>query len=147
MAKYWITPPELYRELDNEFHFDYDPCPNPRPEGFNSLLIPWGKMNYCNPPFRKTEGNTDGTTAFVRKAITEQAEGNSTVLIVTVPSYINMLLEAGAEFRPAGRTKFLEVSTREPLRSPSPTILAILKGSLNHNRKYAEILQENNLLL
>lgn len=24
----WTTPPELYAELDHEFHFDFDPCPS-----------------------------------------------------------------------------------------------------------------------
>ncbi len=128
MTRYWITPPELYKELDNEFNFDYDHCPNPRPEGFNSLLIPWGRMNYCNPPFRKTDGNTHGPTAFVRKAIAEQLEGKSTVLLIPAQSYINLLLEAGAELRSAGRTRFLEVDTRDQLKGPSPTILAILRG-------------------
>jgi len=126
--KYWITPPELYNRLDNEFHFDFDPCPNPRPDGYNSLIIPWGHMNYCNPPFRKTDGNTDGPTAFVRKAIAEQERGNSTVLLIPAQSYINLLLKAGAELREAGRTRFLEVDSGEPLKGPSPTILAILKG-------------------
>jgi len=126
--KYWLTPPELYRKLDNEFHFDFDPCPCPRPEGYNSLLIPWGDMNYCNPPYRKTDGNTDGPTAFVRKAISEQKEGKSTVLLIPAQSYINLLLEAGAELRSASRTRFLEVDTKEPLPGPSPTILAILRG-------------------
>jgi hypothetical protein len=126
--KYWITPPEMYKELDTEFHFDFDPCPNPRPEGYNSLNLAWGNMNYCNPPFRKTDGNTDGPTAFVRKAITEQTKGKSTVLLIPAQSYINLLLEAGAELRSAGRTRFLEVDTKEPLKGPSPTILAILRG-------------------
>lgn len=107
MNRYWLTPPELYKKLDAEFHFTFDPCPHPKPDGYNSLLLPWGKMNYCNPPFRKTDGNTDGPTAFVRKAISEQAEGNSTVLLIPAQSYINLLLEAGAELRSAGRTKFL----------------------------------------
>jgi len=128
MSRYWITPPELYKELDDEFCFDFDPCPCPRDPNYNSLLLQWGKMNYCNPPFRKTDGNTDGPTAFVRKAIVEQQNGNSTVLLIPAQSYINLLLEAGAELRSAGRTKFLEVDTGEPLRGPSPTILAILRG-------------------
>lgn len=27
--EYWITPPEIYKALDQEFHFDFDPCPYP----------------------------------------------------------------------------------------------------------------------
>jgi len=128
MSKYWITPPGLYKRLDDEFHFDFDPCPYPRPWGYNSLNVPWGQVNYCNPPFRKTDGNTQGPTSFVRKAIAEQRLGKTTVLLIPVQSYINLLLEAGAELRPAGRTRFLEVESGEPLKVPSPTIIAVLKG-------------------
>ncbi len=24
---YWLTPPQLFKALDEEFHFDFDPCP------------------------------------------------------------------------------------------------------------------------
>ena len=118
----------MYDALNREFGFDFDPCPHPRPEGFDGLAIPWGQMNYVNPPFRRTDGNTDGPTAFVRKAIKEQAEGRSSVLLLPVQSYVNLLLEAGAELRSAGRTRFLDTETKEPLPGPSPTFLAILKG-------------------
>ena len=127
MTRYWKTPPDLYGQLDAEFHFDFDPCPCPRPEGYDSLALPWGRMNYCNPPFRKTDGNTHGPTAFVRKAIAEKEQGNSTVLLLPVQSYVNLLLEAGAELRSAGRTRFLEADTNEPLPGPSPTFLAVLR--------------------
>ena len=128
--RYWLMPPEDYRALDEEFEFDFDPCPCPRPEGYNGLVVPWGWSNWVNPPFRKTDGNTDGPTAFVHKAIAEQAQGKSSVLILPVPSYIPLLAAAGAEFRPAGpgdehkasRMRFLEVDTGEPWPSPSPTI-------------------------
>lgn len=129
MIRYWLTPPDLYQKLDSEFHFDFDPCPYPRPDGYNSLTLPWGKMNYCNPPFRKTDGNTHGPTAFVRKAIEEKAKGNSTILLLPVQSYVNLLIEAGAEFRYAGRTRFLEVDTKDELPSPSPTFIAVLRAS------------------
>ena len=128
MKKYWLTPPELYVKLDKEFHFDFDPCPYPCVPGYDSLKLSWGNMNYCNPPFRKTDGNIHGPTAFVRKAIAEQKNGRATVLLIPAQSYINLLLEAGAELRPAGRTQFLEVDTKEPLPGPSPTILAVLRA-------------------
>ena len=128
MDKYWLTPPDIYQALDNEFHFDHDPCPYPRVPGFNSLELPWGTMNYCNPPFRKTDGNDHGPTAFVRKAIAEKQKGNSTVLLLPVQSYVNLLLKAGAELRSAGRTRFLEVDSKEPLPGPSPTFVAVLRA-------------------
>lgn len=109
--RYWLTPPEIYAALNAEFGFDFDPCPYPRPEGFDGLAIPWGRMNYVNPPFRKTDGNTDGPTAFVRKAIEEQQKGNSSVLLIPAQSYINLLLEASygnyAPGRWAWRTKLV----------------------------------------
>ena len=48
---YWLTPPEVYTPLDQEFNFDFDPCPYPLPEGFDGLTCEWGKSNYVNPPF------------------------------------------------------------------------------------------------
>ena len=47
---YWLTPPELYAELDAEFNFDFDPCPYPLPEGFDGLTCEWGESSYCNHP-------------------------------------------------------------------------------------------------
>ena len=126
--RYWLTPDEMYAALDAEFGFDFDPCPFPRPDGFDGLAVKWGRMNYVNPPFRRTDGNTDGPTAFVRKAIEEQRKGRSSVLLLPVQSYVNLLLEAGAEPRAAGRTRFLEADTHKPLPSPSPTFLAVLRG-------------------
>ncbi len=128
MSEYWLTPPELYQELDQEFNFDYDPCPYPKIE--DGLKMPWMWMNYVNPPFRKTDGNTDGPTAFVRKAIHEQKNGKSSVLVLPTQSYVNLLLEAGAVCRSLGRVKWLEAKTKEPMKSPSPITLFYLKGQV-----------------
>jgi len=54
--KYWLTPPDMYQKLNDEFHFDFDPCPYPRPENYNGIWADWGKSNYVNPPFRKSDG-------------------------------------------------------------------------------------------
>jgi len=127
--KYWITPPEIYKKLDEEFHFDFDPCPYPLPENFNGLEVPWGKSNYVNPPFRKSDFKFGaGPTAFTRRAICEQGQGNSSVIILNTMLHINLLLEAGAELRSMGRLKWLDCQSGEEWKSPSNTTLFILRG-------------------
>jgi hypothetical protein len=129
MAKYWLTPPNVYGPLNDEFQFDFDPCPCPRPEGYNSLEIPWGKMNYVNPPFRPADGvNNLGPTAFVRKAIAEKAAGRSSVILIPTQSYVNLLLEAGAELRSMGRVRWLDTETGEACKGPSPITCFILRA-------------------
>jgi hypothetical protein len=129
MTRYWLTPPPVFDALNAEFAFDFDPCPCPRPDGYDSLLVPWGNSNFVNPPFRKHDGvDGKGPTAFVRKAIAEQALGKSSVLILPVQSYVNLLLEAGAELRSLGRLRWIEATTGEPCQSPSPICCFVLRG-------------------
>src|SRR5260221_915072 len=120
--KDWLTPPAMYEALDNEFHFDFDPCPYPLPDGFNGVKSSWGKMNYVNPPFRRSDGEFGaGPTAFIRKAIEEQKLGKSSVIVINTMRFINLLLEAGAECRSLGRTRWHEASTGEPWGNPANT--------------------------
>lgn len=126
---YWLTPPDIYQELNKEFDFDFDPCPYPRPEDYNSLIIPWGRSNYVNPPFRKKDGVDGlGPTAFVRKAIEENKLGKTVVLTIPTQSYVNLLLEAGAEARSLGRVKWISGKDGSICKSPSPITCFILKG-------------------
>src|SRR2546428_13803415 len=46
----WITPPDFYKKLDEEFHFDFDPCPYPLP-AWDGLQVDWGHGIYVNPPY------------------------------------------------------------------------------------------------
>lgn len=73
------TPRSLYKKLDDEFHFDYDPCPAIIKEGMREKdgLGSWGKRNYVNPPF--SEKNK-----WVMKAIEEQRKGKLTVMLLPV---------------------------------------------------------------
>jgi len=93
---YWLTPPDLYTKLDAEFHFDFDPCPNPLPEGFDGLTCEWGQSSYCNPPFGSImhQGKKKGPTAWMRKAILEYQKGKTVVLVHPVDKWVLMMLKA-----------------------------------------------------
>jgi len=123
LTNYWIIPPDVYKVLDDEFHFNFDPCPYPR--RIDGLRCDWGKMSFVNPPFRRKDGSP---TAFVRKAIEQQQLGNSSVLTLPTQSYVNLLLESGAECRSLGRIKWLSTDTLQPMKSPSPITMFYLRG-------------------
>lgn len=105
---YWLTPPELYAELDAQFSFDFDPCPFPKPEEFDGLTTEWGGSNYVNPPFGSImhEGKKKGPTAWARKAILESAKGKRVVLVYPIDKWVLMLLEAGASVRNLGDVRW-----------------------------------------
>ena len=113
---YWLTPPDLMAELDAEFHFDFDPCPFPLPEGFDGLTCDWGESNYINPPFGSIlhNGRKKGPTAWARKAIEEAAKGKTCVMVYPIDKWILMLLAAGAEVRNLGDVKWCAVEDGTP---------------------------------
>lgn len=49
----WATPREVYRALDDEFRFDFDPCPlDGTQDGLAPLYTHWsGRRVFCNPPY------------------------------------------------------------------------------------------------
>ena len=116
---FWLTPPELLAELNAEFHFDYDPCPYPRPAGFDGLKESWGQSNYVNPPF-------GGKAKWVNKAIEEVALGKTVVFVLPVMRDVLYLVQAKAEFRPLVNVGW-QNSERKRGKSDWPTVLAILR--------------------
>jgi len=129
---YWLTPAELYRELDAEFHFTFDPCPYPLPEGFDGLTCEWGESNYVNPPFGSImhEGRKKGPTAWVRKALAEWHKGKTVVLVYPVDKWVLMLLEAiGSEVRNLGDVRWCSTENRTPGKGTGRHIACfILRG-------------------
>jgi hypothetical protein len=49
----WATPPDVYAALNDEFNFNFDPCPLDGTEnGLARLFVTWeGKRVFCNPPY------------------------------------------------------------------------------------------------
>ena len=96
---YWLTPPELYRQLNDEFAFTFDPCPYPKPDNFDGLDAEWGASNYVNPPFGVVlhKGKKKGATAWARKCIEESKKGKKVVMVYPIDKWVLMLLEAGAK--------------------------------------------------
>lgn len=106
----WETPQDLYLKLDEEFNFDFDPCPiNPVLDG---LKIEWGKSNFINPPYsRKLK------EAFILKAIEESKKGKLCILLLPVSTSTKIfhehILPNKKEIRfLKGRVKFIGINTK-----------------------------------
>ena len=106
---YWLTPPSVYGKLDTRFHFDFDPCPFPKPETFDGLTCDWGNSSYVNPPFGSImhDGKKKGPTAWARKAILEHQKGKRVVLVYPIDKWVLMLLAAGAKVENLGDVRWL----------------------------------------
>jgi len=99
----WATPKEFYDKLNEEFHFDFDPCP--LNHTFDGLNIDWGQSNFINPPYSRKlkEG-------FIRKAYEESQKGKLCVMLLPVSTSTKIFHEVilpNAEIRfIKGRIKF-----------------------------------------
>jgi hypothetical protein len=96
---YWLTPPELMEQLLQEFHFDFDACPYPKPDDFDGLSEEWGSSTYVNPPF-------GGATAWARKAIEEHKKGKRVVMVYPIDKWVLMMIQAGAQIRNLGDVRW-----------------------------------------
>ena len=124
---FWRIPPEIYNELDREFHFDFDPCPYPAT--VDGTEIEWGQSNWVNPPFTKRDRLWNhGATAFARKAVMEQQKGKTAVFIMPVSMSIFVLLQAKPEIRPIGAVEWVEAETGERSTPSRANVLFILRG-------------------
>ena len=114
----WLTPPLLMRTLEDRFgKFDFDPCPYPRPAGFDGLIADWGVNNYVNPPFKY---GPNGLIAWVRKAIEESEKGKSTTLVWPMPTWFDLLVKADCKLLSLGPIKWLpsDGSKKKPMGWP-----------------------------
>jgi hypothetical protein len=118
----------LYASLNAEFAFDFDPCPFPKPEGFDGLTNEWGQSSYVNPPFGSIlhEGKKKGPTAWARKAISEHQKGKRVVLVYPIDKWVLMLLAAGARVRNLGDVRWLATEDNQAGKGTGRHIAAFI---------------------
>ena len=108
-SDHWATPQKLYKELDDEFHFDFDPCP--LHASFDGLLVEWGSANFVNPPYNRID-----KPRFIKKSYDEWRKGKTCVLLIpaaTGTSQFHDLILPYAEVRfIRGRVAFSGYNTK-----------------------------------
>lgn len=111
----WLTPPELFKTLNEEFQFDLDAaassenalCPDFLTESDNALITSWSaKSVWCNPPYSLIG-------PFVKRAFEQSLEQKNTVVILiptyTDPKYWRDYVTKAHEIRHlVGRLQFLD---------------------------------------
>lgn len=132
---YRVSPPELLERIRKQYGEFYDPAPNPKPADYNGLTDEWGEVNYVNPPWFAKEtwtpdGRRKGITAWVRKAIEEQAKGKTSIIIYPMHNWVGLLADAGAEMVNFGPVKFCSMEEGDQQGKPmgTPIIGFVLRG-------------------
>ena len=76
----YATPPELFAKLNEEFHFDFDPCPYCEGEiKVDGLQSEWGASNFINPPY-----SLKLKEAFIKKELKKVKKGKVCVFLIPV---------------------------------------------------------------
>lgn len=112
------TPVALLKELNKEFHFDFDPCPLNDTPDFDGLLIPWGRSNFVNPPY-------SNIGPWVEKGLSECALGKKSVFLITVKT--NTVYWRELIFPFASEIRFIHERIKfEGYDTPFPLALALV---------------------
>ena len=114
------TPKDLYTWLDNQFHFDFDPCPvNPT---FDGLSLDWGKRNFVNPPYGSE------IKKWVEKAYREAQK--DMLVVMLIPSrtdtkyWHEYIMKAHQIWFIKGRLRFGQATNPAPF----PSAIVVFKG-------------------
>ena len=128
----WRTPQGVYDKLNEEFHFDFDPCPaNPTVwmnsgvslfhPTFDGLSVPWGQSTFCNPPYGREVGK------WIKKGWQESLLGKTVVLLVAARTdtawWHDYCLKGEIRFI-RGRLRFDDQKNSAPF----PSAIIVFKG-------------------
>jgi len=108
----WATPKEFYNKLNEEFAFNFDPCPYQHNKSkWDGLNIDWQERNFINPPYSRMLKES-----FIRKAVEESKKGKLCVMLLPVSTstkiFHDWILPNKTEIRfVRGRIKFCGINT------------------------------------
>lgn len=134
----WCTPPELFKELDQEFHFDLDPaatdksakCAKYYTPADDGLKKDWGGYRvFCNPPYGRH------IQEWVRKGY-EESQKPGTLVVMLIPartdtSYFHDYIFGGKadEVRfLRGRIKFTDEDGNAKDSAPFPSAVIVWRS-------------------
>ncbi len=123
----WKTPENLYKKLNKEFKFNFDPCPTGHPELLpDGLNIEWGDSNFVNPPYKEI-------AKWIKKGFEEWKKGKTVVFLIpsrTCTRWWHAYCMNATEIRfIKGRLKFQGAK----YNAPFPSCIVVFKG--NHSRE------------
>jgi len=116
----YITPPDLYKKLNEEFDFNFDACP--LHSRVDNLKGEWGDRTFCNPPY-------SNTSEWIAKANEEWRKGKLVVLLIpvrtdTVYFHANILNQAEIRYF-RGRIRFHSTNDKQLNRAPFPSMVCV----------------------
>lgn len=79
---YENTPAEFYKVLNQEFNFDFDPCPENA--SFDGLSSPWMGNSFINPPYGKE------VRKWLEKGLLEIQCGRCNRCVYLLPAYTDV---------------------------------------------------------
>lgn len=122
----WRTPDYIVNPLNDEFDFNFDPCPlNHDLNKWNGLNVEWMERNFINPPYSTREKE-----AFVKKAIEESKKGKLCVLLIPVSTSTKLFHE---EILPNITEKIRFVKGRIKFQGYSKSGVYLTKSNAMHD--------------
>ena len=109
----WATPIDFYNKLNEEFDFNFDPCPYQHDtDEWDGLEVEWLERNFINPPYSR-----ELKEKFTKKAIEESKNGKLCGMLLPVSTSTKVFHEHILPNSPVirfikGRLKFSGVNTK-----------------------------------
>jgi site-specific DNA-methyltransferase (adenine-specific) len=110
----WATPDDVYNKLNEEFNFNFDPCPLNNNPDFDGLTVDWGSSTFVNPPYSDIK-------KWCEKSYNEWKKGKTVVMLIpsrTDTRYWHDYIMKATEIRfIKGRLKFGSSKNSAPFPS------------------------------